>query len=270
MTTLPDKEPLLTVSQAAEYLNVSKMTIRRWTNDGSLPCLRVGARNERRFVESELRKLISGPEADFDQALATKEIGGAHHCVVCEDTEHEWDAIADAIISYLAERSQVVFVGDTERKEHLSVVLTDKGVDSKTLTSAGVLRLLSVEESYLLTGTFSADRAIAFVESTILDAFAKGFKRALFVGYVDWVFRGDSTDEESLIKEVMEYEIKLNGMLERYPNVTILCPYVLTRIDAKTIVDALLVHPKLQFRSQIIDGLYSGNSGENSVSIAGC
>lgn len=132
-------------------------------------------------------------------------------------------------------------------------------MNPETLHRSQTLRVLSVEESYLLTGSFSADRAIAFVESTILDAVANGFERVLFVGYVDWVFRGDSTDEEPLLKEVMEYEMKLNGMLEKYPNVTVLCPYVLTKVDAKTIVDALLVHPKLQFRSQVIDGLYSGN-----------
>ena len=31
----------------------------------------------------------------------------------------------------------------------------------------------------------------------------------------------------------------------------------LSRIDSKTIVDAFLLHPTLQFQSHVIDGLYS-------------
>lgn len=268
MATFDDQQRLLTVAEAAEYLNVSKVTIRRWTNNGTLSCLRIGARKERRFVESELRKLISDPEADFDRALTTDEIGGAHHCVVCDDAEHEWDAIAHAMKSHLAERSQIVFIGDAERQEHLAVVMADQGMNLQSLAASGALRVFSVAESYLLTGSFSAARSIAFVESTILDAFAKGFNRVLFVGYVDWVFRGDSTDEGSLVKEVMAYESKLTVMLERYPTVTVLCPYVLARIDSKTIVDAFLVHPKLQFQSRVIDGLDSGRRGESPLSVA--
>jgi excisionase family DNA binding protein len=47
-------EPLLDIKQAALFLNVSETSLRRWTNDGRLACLRVGGRHERRFRRSDL------------------------------------------------------------------------------------------------------------------------------------------------------------------------------------------------------------------------
>ena len=35
---------LLNIKQAAQYLNVSEISIRRWTDAGKLACLRVGGR----------------------------------------------------------------------------------------------------------------------------------------------------------------------------------------------------------------------------------
>lgn len=258
MVMLDEREVLLTVSEAAEYLNVSKVTIRRWTNNGTLACVRVGVRKERRFVESELRKLISEPAADADRASTTKEItGGTHCCLVCDDPQDEWEAIADAIVVHLSASSQVVFIGDAERKARLAIVLNERRMNLETLTSSGALRLITVEDSYLLSGEFSADRAVAFAESVILETYAAGFNRLLFIGCVDWALAGQPTDQAVLIKEVMEYEKGLNSMLEKYPTTTVLCPYVLSQVDSKTIVDAFLVHPKLLFRSQIMDGLQS-------------
>ena len=45
---------LLNIKQAAQYLNVSEISIRRWTDAGKLACLRVGGRRERRFEHQEL------------------------------------------------------------------------------------------------------------------------------------------------------------------------------------------------------------------------
>jgi len=58
---------LLTIEEAAHFLNVSKTTLRRWTKLGTLPCVRVGARRERRFEQSDLSRLLDtdAPSASF-------------------------------------------------------------------------------------------------------------------------------------------------------------------------------------------------------------
>ena len=47
-------DKLLTIEQAAQYLNVSKTTLRRWTKSGTLACMRVGAKGERRATMTVL------------------------------------------------------------------------------------------------------------------------------------------------------------------------------------------------------------------------
>jgi transcriptional repressor of dcmA and dcmR len=51
-------EHLLDTKDAAGFLKVSEMTIRRWTNSGKLKCYRVGGKRARRFYISDLEQLL--------------------------------------------------------------------------------------------------------------------------------------------------------------------------------------------------------------------
>jgi len=55
---------LFDLKEAAEFLNVSEMTIRRWTNSGALKCYRVGGKRERRFRMGELEEFLQGLQSD--------------------------------------------------------------------------------------------------------------------------------------------------------------------------------------------------------------
>jgi excisionase family DNA binding protein len=49
-----DQHDLLDIKQAAQFLQVSETSLRRWTNTGRLASLRVGRRRERRFRREDL------------------------------------------------------------------------------------------------------------------------------------------------------------------------------------------------------------------------
>src|SRR6266513_5601614 len=49
---------LLDIKEAAAFLRVSATSLRRWTNAGRLPCLRIGGRAERRFRKSDLEAFL--------------------------------------------------------------------------------------------------------------------------------------------------------------------------------------------------------------------
>ena len=51
---MSDQNRLLDIKEAAQFLNVSETSLRRWTNSGRLVCLRIGRRRERRFRQSDL------------------------------------------------------------------------------------------------------------------------------------------------------------------------------------------------------------------------
>lgn len=51
-------ENLLTITEAAEYLNVHPNTLRRWERDGVIePPKRIGIRQERRWTREALDKI---------------------------------------------------------------------------------------------------------------------------------------------------------------------------------------------------------------------
>src|SRR5258705_2878447 len=54
---------LLDIREAAALLRVSQTSLRRWTNAGRLPCLRVGGRHERRFRRADLLAFLSSEGA---------------------------------------------------------------------------------------------------------------------------------------------------------------------------------------------------------------
>ena len=62
---IADPNELLDIAQAAALLNVSETSLRRWTNSGQLPCLRVGRRRERRFRRGDLLAFLEGQASDI-------------------------------------------------------------------------------------------------------------------------------------------------------------------------------------------------------------
>jgi len=55
-------EQWLTVSQAAEFLGVSKTTVRRLSNSGGLKSYRLGTGKHRRFKKKDVIEALEGEE----------------------------------------------------------------------------------------------------------------------------------------------------------------------------------------------------------------
>ena len=66
---------LLDIAQAAAFLHVSPMSLRRWTNSGRLSCFRIGGRRERRFRRADLLALLARLARDWPAARAAARSG---------------------------------------------------------------------------------------------------------------------------------------------------------------------------------------------------
>lgn len=51
-------EKLLTISEAADYLRLHIVTLRRWSDSGRIKTYRVGKRGDRRFKKSDIEALL--------------------------------------------------------------------------------------------------------------------------------------------------------------------------------------------------------------------
>ena len=69
---MPEKQRFLTITEAAEFLQVSETSLRRWTNNGTLRCFRVGGRNERRFLKEDLLAFMQKIDLQLDVQDARK------------------------------------------------------------------------------------------------------------------------------------------------------------------------------------------------------
>lgn len=63
-SALMSSEGLLTLEEAAKYLGVAKITLRRWTLNGHMACVRIGSRRDRRFRRKDLDAYIERRFAD--------------------------------------------------------------------------------------------------------------------------------------------------------------------------------------------------------------
>lgn len=51
---------IMTPSEVADYLSISEMTLKRWGKKGRLNCIRINSRGDRRYLRSEIERLIGG------------------------------------------------------------------------------------------------------------------------------------------------------------------------------------------------------------------
>ncbi len=56
--TVNRADRLLTTSQVAAHLNLHINTVRRWGNNGTLKCVRIGPRHDRRFRQGDIDEML--------------------------------------------------------------------------------------------------------------------------------------------------------------------------------------------------------------------
>ena len=250
--------PLLTITEAAAFLNVSKATIRRWTDDGRLACMRIGARKERRFRHDNLVELITKPElkqavsdAAEAHASAVPLSNPGHQCIVSNSTDEEWATMGLAILAALKDGSQVLVVESSDRRRRLEGLLQENGLSLGDLQASHVLQCVSIEDSYYLSGEFLWDRAIAFIESSVLAAKARGFEKILIIG----ANAGQAeSDVQRYADEMKKYELGLDEMLLRHPGASVLCPYTASEISAQLMIQGFLTHPQMCIYTTPVSG----------------
>ncbi len=258
---------LLTIEEAAQLLNVSKTSLRRWTKLGTLPCVRVGARRERRFLQEDLERLLNPDElplstqrtsAAQDSSDPIAILGAAaslgvprHVCLHHHDRDELWRLFRPYVIDHLGRGAPMLYIHEEGARADVIKRLRGEGFDTDDLTERGLLRLLVPSEAYLRTGSFSAPRMIDFMESAILDLRALGHGAILVSGEMTWYLSGAAG-----VEEMIPYEAALNELLRRYPDVTIVCHYDMTRLPGSVNLGAICAHTHVQLPDRIVAGFY--------------
>ena len=256
-------EPLLTLEQAARYLNVSKSSLRRWTNHGVLACHRVGARGERRFARSDLNAHLGlagnrrgrGSRPDTSPAIAADGVVPAgpvpHVSTFFHDEKELWALVRPYLLQHVRAGLPILYICDSITVDTFRERLRREGHDPAPLEATGHLRLFTAEQAYLRTGAFRVDGMLAFMESRIVELRAAGHQALMLSGETTWFFSGAPG-----VDGIWEYETRLNDLMRRYPGVTAVCSYDLRRFDGVAVMAALHAHPFVRLPDRVVRGFY--------------
>ncbi len=256
-----DNKKLLTIQEAADFLKVSKTSLRRWSNTGRLPCYRVGSRNERRFQLTDLLAFLSNsaqpapisnivPQENITWNKDEELIRSPHHISTYYRNESEqWQALEPYLAQHLVDKTRTVYIYDSN-EETITRQFSKQGFDPRELQLNNSLNLIPSEQAYLLDGVFIPNRMLEFWQKTIGQAMMDGIQKILLTGEMGWAVRGLPGSEL-----LSAYEIELDRFLENFPMVTTVCQYPLKEFSGEEIFDSICAHPHLQVNDQLVSGI---------------
>lgn len=141
-------ERLLNIKAAAEILNVCEMTVRRWTNSGSLQCYRVGGKLERRFRRQDLQDYLEKggvrTENGGEMPLGIGELtvpDGSHVTHLSLEIPEALEVGASYLFEGLTRGETVLLVAPAGQTERILRMLPERGADPETFRKKGKLHL---------------------------------------------------------------------------------------------------------------------------------
>lgn len=239
---MTEADDLLDIGEAARFLNVSETSLRRWTNAGTLPCLRVGRRRERRFRRADLLAFMEHqptssvrtdayPIADVPGPLPDGSITltqGDHLCGFYATDLGLITLSVRFILDGLREGSMVYVAASERSNRRISRYLKERRPALQRDITDGRLLFCEYQKG--------AKAQIKDFESRLNKAAAAGIQSFRIFGDT-WELRKKVGAEK-----FAEYEATYDQFIaRRYPVVT-LCAYDVRRYSGVGMLDALKGH----------------------------
>jgi transcriptional repressor of dcmA and dcmR len=241
LSTTDDNE-LLDIGAAAQFLNVSETSLRRWTNAGLLPCMRVGRRRERRFRRGDLLAFMEQPGAarrssgenrgwvdargSGDEPVTT--VHGNHLCGIYGSDSGFLSLAVPFLLEGLREGSICFFVGPARSQEKVRKNLEDLHPSLASDIKEGRLVLTLHRKS--------AKAEWKFLESHVRKAEKAGESSFRVVGDMIGIRAQVSA------KELVRFEAGLDERLTRKYPISILCLYDAREFTGIELLNALKTH----------------------------
>lgn len=233
---------LLNIKQAAQLLNVSAVSLRRWTDSGRLPCMRVGGRRERRFRRADLLAFIdqrpaAGPAAEKSPAGSVARIAlegvaidyGSHLCAIYESGGGR----AKLAVPFLADG---LGAGDA------CYLIASPPVQQDLLGALERLRPglsgdLAEGHLVLCDGKDGGPAMYDFLEQQFVSVTSGGGRSLRVLGDMSWFL-----DRGLTVDELTTFEMRFDRMLGHSYPVVSLCLYDARRFSGVGILRALKCH----------------------------
>lgn len=236
-------QALLTIREAAALLNVSMVSLRRWTDAGILPCVRVGARRERRFRREDLLAL---PDSRRDKRLAARTVpsGGAKARVEIEGLSIDYSTHLCALYETDAGRTKLAipFLAEGLRRGDACFLVAAAPAVQHLLehlraAEPGVAAALRSGQLRVWNGFESVAATLDAFEAGFLEASRKSVPGIRVVGDMAWFFEQDMSFDE-----LERFEICYNHRLAHRFAAVSLCLYDVREFSGRHVLGALKCH----------------------------
>jgi transcriptional repressor of dcmA and dcmR len=237
-----DAIELLDISEAAQFLSVSETSLRRWTNDGILPCLRIGRRRERRFRRADLLAFMEQPataqspwngkgDAMKTQSLEEEPvaaINGNHLCGIYGSDAGRLELAVPFLLEGLQKKSVCFLVAPSDSQRDILKAMKKKRPSLDSDIKSG--RMIVSEHQK------TPEEQVRFFEIAMKKAEAKGVESFRVVGDM-WGLRLIVSS-----KQMIELELGFERLIvPRFP-VVALCAYDARKFTGVELLDALKDH----------------------------
>lgn len=236
---------LLNIKQAAQFLNVSEISIRRWTNAGTLACLRIGGRRERRFEHRDLVNFLEKQDKSNPATQNVREIGnkkvtqimlegiaidyGNHLCSLYETDLGRIKLSVPFLADGLRNQNKCFLIASQSSQEHILQHLMEVYPDTQVAIDNARLVL-----SY---GSPTGSDLYTYFEQQFLEATRNGDQYLRVLGDMAW-----AVDKGMCIDDLMDFENRYNHSLAKNFAAVSLCQYDARRFAGTDILHALKSH----------------------------
>jgi excisionase family DNA binding protein len=241
-TELSDTIELLDIREAAQFLNVSETSLRRWTNAGVLACLRIGLRRERRFRRADLLSFMEQPataqgtsdgkggsmkgQGSRDEPVST--IQGNHLCGIYGSDAGRIDLVVPFLLEGLRQKSVCFLVAPSPVQGAVLKALKRRRPSLDSDIKAG--RLIVSEHLK------SPSAQCRFFETAMKKAEEEGVDSFRVVGDM-WGLRLKVS-----AKQMIQLEVGFERLIVPRFRVVALCAYDARKFTGVELLDALKDH----------------------------
>jgi len=220
-----DPEQLLNIKQAAELLNVSEISLRRWTNEGRLACRRVGGRRERRFRRQDLLDFLENLDRRVDDAVLVGGVPvspGGHLC-----------GLYDSDLGRL--RLAVPFLAEGLRRSDICFLVA--APEARDAIRTALPRDVPVKQLIVTAGEKTGAAMYDYLERVLVDAVSAGARVIRLLGDMVW-----TQAKRMAPADLIAFETRVDqSLLKRFPIVAV-CQYDAREFSGLTVLSALKCH----------------------------
>jgi len=230
-----------TIKEAAAFLNVSAMSLRRWTNSGKLKCYRLGGKNERRFSKQELENFLRPNEKVVPLGISGATVKDSSH--IAHFYKNGDESIAEGIgflASGLSVGEAVLIISIDNKSSQILAGLDSLGFPVDRLRRDGLI--------VYSDGLYSSSEQIRFMTDVMADCpYEKGFR---LLGDMIW-----AVEKGWGLEEINRLETRTNQVLTGSSKL-FLCQYDLAHFGADGAMMALDTHSTLVYRGKVKQSPY--------------